>query len=385
MKPADEYEEPEKPEQPENTVANLEQLKDALTNSDASNIKLGADIVLDEAFTIDRDVTIDLNGNKLTTVANVAYPTPSTLYVEKGYSLTITNGKIVDVATKLNGGFNFIYVAEGGKLNLENVELTLSISPDVYWNDTMDRWQSNSAEHRIFTIGNNASVVLKNTNVTINITEVLNMKSYTRNPFTVVAVYFVRNSQNSEFVINGGSFTIQITDPVAKAGTDTIYFVKADRRTDVAEHATNTVAIKGDANVTIGGLTKAGELNSTNKLCYLGDGYNKGYTYYSGLAMFRVAGTATLNVDGLAYNLKGKECVWTIEHLCQDFGLRSVDKEFYNITEIVYSFACTACDHEAEFTLAELEEHVNYWGTKKVNGVVLPKCDHCSQGGLELQ
>ena len=66
MKPADEYEEPEKPEQPENTVANLEQLKDALTNSDASNIKLSANIVLDEAFTIDRDVTIDLNGKTYT-------------------------------------------------------------------------------------------------------------------------------------------------------------------------------------------------------------------------------------------------------------------------------------------------------------------------------
>ena len=250
----------------------------------------------------------------------------------------------------------------------------------------MDRWQSNSAEHHIITIGSDASVVFKDTNVVINVPAVVNFSSYTRNPFTVVAVYFARNSQNAEFVLDGGSFEIKVTDPNATSKIDTIYFVKSDRRTDVAANATNKVEVKGNAVVTIGGLNSAGKLNSNNRLFYLGDGYNKGYTYYSGIKTYILSSEAQFNIDGIAYSLNFEGAkAWDLEAICQEFGLRSVDKAFYATTEIVYGFACTDCEHEAEFTFAELQEYVQYWGTKKVNGVVLPKCDHCTYGGLELK
>ena len=51
-------------------------------------------------------------------------------------------------------------------------------------------------------------------------------------------------------------------------------------------------------------------------------------------------------------------------------ALNKEDGKAHNYTDNEKALLAVAKDIEGEFTLAELEEHVNYWGTKKVNGVL---------------
>ena len=281
----------------------------------------------------------------------------------------------------MNGNWNYIYVSANAKLNLENTTITISITPEVYRNSTMNRWQSNTAEHRIFIISNGASLKLKNSNIDITSPEVTNFSSYTRQSFTMVGVYFSRNSQNSEFIMDGGSFSIRSTNKVSTTSTDTLLFVKSDRAKEQYA-ATNKVEIKGNAEVTIGEPHTNGKLNSTNGLFYLGAGYYNGTIYYSGIKTYTLSKDATFSVDGVLYSLNtNADKTWDLEEICQDFGLKKSQKEFYNITEIEYHFVCSSCQREAYYTLTKVKE----FGTKTVNGVALPKCQYCSLGGLELQ
>ena len=386
MKEKEEVETPEQPADPiQKEVASVEELKNALSNPNVNSITLVENITLNEVFIINRDVEIDLNGKTLKTAKTVEYPNASTLTINPNCVVTIKNGKIVDVATNMNSSWNYIYVSANATLNLEDTSVAISITPEVYRNNTMNRWQSNSAEHRIFVISNGGSVVLKDANINIVTPEVTNFSNYTRQPFTMVGVYFSRNSQNAEFIMDGGSFSITSTNKVSTEATDTLYFVKSDRVKDQYA-ATNKVEIKGNAEVTIGEPHVDGKLNSTNELFYLGTGYYNGKVYYSGIKTYTLSKDAKFNVGGVSYALNTEEDkVWDLEEICQEFGLKKAQKAFYNITEIEYHFVCTDCNHEADFTLSKLEEHTNYWGTKKVNGVVLPKCAYCTYGGLELQ
>ena len=88
-----------------------------------------------------------------------------------------------------------------------------------------------------------------------------------------------------------------------------------------------------------------------------------------------------LKVDGIIYSLNTAEAkVWDLESICQEFGLRSVDKAFYNSVELTYHFVCTSCGSDAYLTLAEVMALPKI----TIKGVSYPRCPKCNNGGLEL-
>ena len=168
---------------------------------------------------------------------------------------------------------------------------------------------------------------------------------------------------------------------MATTSTDTIYFIKSDRKIETNAIASNTVELKGNANITIGGLSTKGQLNSTNGIFYLGDGYNSGSTYYSGIKTYTMGTNVVYNVDGMKYTLNTKaDKVWDLEAICQRFGLRSAEKAFYNNEEIEYHFVCTYCGKDVYLTL----EEVTSLPKITVSGVSYPRCPECNNGGLKL-
>jgi len=352
------------------------ELTDALADLYVTTIIFDKAITLDEDIVVTKDVTIDLNGQTLKPSKDAGFPNPRILTVDKDTTLTIKNGKIVDNAANINGGEDFIKVGEGATLNLENVDIAINLTAKVFWNNTMDRWQTNSATHRVFVVGTNATLNLNDSNVTVVSPKTQNVSNYVRYRFSIVGVHFAQNGQNAQFVMDGGSFSIQVTDPNATKGTadytDTLYFVKSERVTDTNANASNTVSLKGDAKVTIGGPDEAGKLQTTNNLFYLGAGYYNGKTYYSGIKTVSVAPGVEFDLNGVLYSMNNA-ANWDLESICQELGTNFANKRFDNIEEIKYHFVCTnkgySCTHEADYTLAEVPS----------------KCPVCGKGTLVIK
>ena len=356
-------------------VSNLTDLNTAISNPTVSEITFVENITLDVETVVDRDVVIDLNGYSLKAPKDLEYPASVMMTIGDDTEVTIKNGVFVDPTTNLNGGMDFFRVGENSVLTLENTSVAISVTAEVVFNDTLDRWQTNSATHRIFVLENNASVSLKDTDITVIAPKTVNFSSYARYNFNIIGIHFARNSTNAKFVMDGGSFTMQVTDPNASIGTydytDKLYFVKAERETGTLLAATNTLEIKGDAKVVVGGPNEDGELNSTNNLFYLGAGYNNGKTYYSGLKTFAVGADATIELNGVRYGMDA-DGAWELEKICQELGNGFANSHFDNAEEIEYHFACSnngyGCTFEEDFTLAE----------------VPAKCPECGKGSLVL-
>lgn len=357
-------------------VGNVHEWNFALSEANIVTVILTEDIVLDEVAVIDRGLVIDLNGKTVKAPTNVEYPNAMIFTVEEGSTLTIKNGTIVDNAARVNGGMDFIRIDDGATLNLDNVSIAITLTPYVYYNNTMDRWQTNSATHRIFVIGTEAVLNMNDSNVTVVSPKTQNVSKYVRYRFSIVGVHFAQNGQNAQFVMDGGSFSIQVTDPNAVKSTydytDTLYFVKAERVTDSTANATNTVTLKGDAKVTVGGPDEAGKLQTTNNLFYLGAGYSGGKTYYSGIKTVTVAPGVEFDLNGVLYSMN-TTAKWDLESLCQALGSNFANNRFENIEEIKYHFVCSnkgyTCTHEADYTLAELPT----------------KCPVCGKGKLTIK
>ena len=366
-------------------VDNLQDFSSAIANLDVESITLDANIVLEESFTIDRNVEIDLNGHTITPAKGLEYPNSVVLTVAKNTEVAIKGGTITNRKSPVDPDRDFIYVASGATLVLDNVNIAITVVPEVYWNNTRDLWQMDPAEHHIFTIGNGASLTLNNCDVTVLSPEYTNHPDYERN-MSIVGVYFNTNASNSEFVMNGGSFSILSTAPDSTKKTDTFYFAMSDRVVESYANATNTIALNGDVEINVGTLNEKGELNSTNYLFWFGPGYFSGKTYYSGVKTVTMSTGTTFNIDGYSYSLNtGAEKVWDVEGICQKFGTNKAQKEFYNAEEIKYHFTCTdsivGCTYDAELTLGELAKLV---GTVKINGVTYHRCPTCGKGGLQF-
>lgn len=376
----EEPEVPVEPEIPESTVqVDAESSLDAaLENEDVSDIVLENDITLTKPLIIGRDVTIDLNGYRLKTVANVEYPVASTMEILDGCKVAFKNGLILDVATKLDGGFDFIRVRKGAELNLDKVTVSITLSPEVKWNNTKDRWQTNSAEHRIIVIASGAAVNLNKSNVDVVSPKVQNINNYVRYRFAITGVYFARNAASSKFVMNGGSFSIKITDPNAANKlidyTDVLTFIKSERVTNDVANATNTAEIKGNADITIGGPNSEGKVVTDNNFFWLGTGYLNGDTIGSGLKTITLAAGTNFNMNGFAYTVKSAN-VLDVESKLQSYGANGSILSIYDVTELKYHFVCTnlgySCTYEADLTLAEVAEYT--------------KCPHCGTGKLVLE
>ena len=366
-------------------VDDLKGFENALKDPTIAFITLTEDLVLDKVFNIDRDLTINLNGKKFVPAKGLEYPDALLLNVAKDCEVVVKGGTIVTPKVAIESDMDFFRVASGASLLLEDVTVAVTVIPEVFWNNTKDVWQMNTAEHHIFTVGKDASLTLNNCDITVIAPEFNNYPDYIRN-MSIVGVYFVTNASNSEFVMNGGSFTIVTTASDATTKTDNLYFVKSERVIEQYAEATNTVVLAGDATVTIGEPNAIGVLNSTNYLYWFGIGYKSGKTYYSGVKTVTMSTEAVLNIDGFSYTLNTEEdMVWDVEGICQAFGTKKAQKASYNIEEIKYHFSCTdavvGCTYEAELTLTELAELVT---TVKINGVTYHRCPGCGKGGLEL-
>lgn len=353
------------------TVTGRVELESAIIKPSVNTIILEADIVLDKPLVISKDVVIDMNGHKITTVAKVEHPDASTVAISEGCDVTFMDGKIVDVAEKVNGGLDFIRVFKGATLTLDNVTVSIKVTPEIYFNNTMDRWQSNSAEHNIIVIYSDAAVNLTDSDVTVVSPKVTNFSNYVRYRFSIVGVKFAQSSTNAKFVMDGGSFDIQITDPHAKKSTvdytDNIYFVKADRNIATVPAASNTFEVKGNADITLGGPDEAGKIQTNNTLFWLGYGYYKGNTYYSGIKTITLAAGTNFNINGSSYTVKTASAL-DVKDICQEYGLGSAVIGIYDIEEIKYHFVCFnlgyGCTYEADLTLAEVAAQ--------------NKCPHCA-------
>jgi hypothetical protein len=176
--------------------------------------------------------------------------------------------------------------------------------------------------------------------------------------------------------MDGGSFTMQVTDPNATMSTtdytDTLYFVKSEREIGTLANASNIVDLKGDAQIAIGGPNEEGELNTTNNLFYLGAGYYNGKTYYSGIHSFKVGSEVDIDLNGVCYSMNAAY-EWGLESLCQAMGTSFANKRFDNAEEIEYHFECSnngySCTFEADLTLSEVPS----------------KCPICGKGTLIIK
>ncbi len=381
---------PDQPDQPADTVEveTFEELQEALETPGVFTIRFKNNIsvpqeVVETVTAAEKDVVIDLNGNTFKPANKAAYPNASIFEVAAGSSVVFENGTIVDTEPKVNGGMTFIRVKAGGSLELNNVDIVINVYPEVYWNDTMDRWQTNSAEHHVITLGTGSSAVLNDCNITVVSTEVPNVPSYTRRDFAVVGVFFAKDSENASFTMNGGSFTMQITEPQATTKTDTLYFIKAEN-TDT--DATNKVEING-AEITVGKPMYNGELNSTNYPYIAQTHYDGGYLY-SGVESIKINAGTVFSVNGKTYT-QNETKTYNTENATKN--LIGFIKDDCTVAEIVYSFVCTdkafGCTKTVEWTLEQVLEAKEYYRTINVSGYDLPliNCPSCKYGGFVLQ
>ena len=357
-------------------IDDLVDWNEAIADPTVTEIVLNTNITLPETYTVEKDLTIDLNGNQLRAPANPEYPDSIMINVADEAEVTVKNGVFVDPYGNLNGGFDFFIVGENSVLNLENCSVAIDVTAEVIYNGTMGRWQTNSATHRIFVLDSNATVNLVDTDITVLAPKTSNINNYARYKFSVVGVHFARNSTNAKFVMDGGSFTMQVTDPNATKGTidytDTLYFVKSERVTGTLATASNVVELKGDAKVVIGEPNEEGELHTTNNLFYLGAGYYNGNTYYSGVKSFKVGAEVDIDLNGVCYSMNA-DAEWDLEGFCQQLGSSFANNRFDNVTEIEYHFHCSdygyGCTFEADLTLSEIPT----------------KCPQCGKGHLVIQ
>jgi len=352
--------EPPAPEPPTTDTArvdNATDLRAALADPDITTIIFDANITLDDNLVISRDVTFDLNGKTIKPSANAGFPNPRIFTVDKDCTVTVKNGKIVDNAKEIDSGDDFIKVSEGATLNLDNVDVAITLTAMVYKNNTMNRWQTNSATHRIFVVGNGATLKLNGSDISVVSPKTQNFNNYVRYKFSIVGVHLTQNGQNTQFVMDGGSFSIQITDPNAVKSTadytDTIYFVKSERVTNTNANASNTVTLKGNAMVTIGGPDEAGKIQTNNNLFYLGAGYSGGKTYYSGIKTVSVAPGVEVDLDGVLYSMN-TVANWDLEYKCQALGSSFANGYFDNVEEVRYHFVCSNCGYSTDYTLSEV-------------------------------
>lgn len=351
-------------------VENAADFASAIADPDIKKVIFEANVTLTEALTVEKDLTIDLNGNKLYSPSKTTYPESLMFDVAADSTVTVKGGALVDRSGNLNGGWDFFRVGENAVLNLDDVTMTITVTPEVFYNNTMNRWQTNSATHRIFVIDSNATVNLTNSDIAIVSNKFANVSTYVRQNITIVGVHFARNSTNAKFVMDGGSFTMEVTDP--NVNGDNLYFVKSEREINTLANASNIVDIKGDAQIAIGAPNENGELKTTNNLFYLGAGYYNGKTYYSGIKSFMIGSEADIDLNGVCYSMN-KAYEWALEGFCQELGSSFANKRFDNITEIVYHFECSnygySCTYEADLTLGE----------------VTSKCPVCGKGTLILK
>ena len=359
------------------TVGSVAEFANALTDPTVSKIVLGADVKLTEALEVTRDLVIDLNGKKLTPASGLKYPAALILSVAKDCELTIKDGTIVNNATKLNGGMDFIRVSNGAVLNLDNVNVAIIVTPEVTWNNTMNRWQMNSAEHHIITIASNATANLNNCNITVASAKAVNAPDYTRN-MTVVGVFFNKNSTGAKLVMNGGSFSMEVTEPLANKNTDALHFIKAER---VDAEATNTVEING-TKVSVGGPNVAGTINSTNYLFAAQYHWVSPNYVYSGVDTVKLNGVS-FTISGEIYTLKAAKTYVT---KTSEKILKALIKDDCNVEEIKYHFICTdrafGCAYEADLTIKEIAKIAETYGTKVVDGITHADCPKCKYGVL---
>ena len=359
-------------------VNNVTDFASAIANPDVTEIVLKANLNLTEAYTVSKDITINLNGYVLTPAKEIVYPNAGIITVAQGAEVVIKGGVINESTKNLDGGQTFIRVSAGANLVLDNVVINITVNPKVFFNNTMDRWQMNSAEHRVITISSDASVTLNNTNISVIAPDVVNFKTYTRN-MTIVGVYFAQNSNNAKFVMNGGSFTIKTTEPNATKSTDTIYFIKSDRA-DV--EATNTVEINGNAKITLGDVNASGALTSTNYLYVSQKRWVSPNYVYGGLDTVKISTGASISLSGATYTLNTASAV-TFVTKASEINLLSLMMEKCNVVETKYHFAC-ACGFTADLTVKEIANHVQKYTTVTVDGIAYPKCPNCKNGYISL-
>ena len=366
----------QKPSAPAITVnvSSLSDWKNAASRENVGTIVLSESINMTEAVEFDRDVVIDLNGNSLS-APKAEYPNALGITATDNAEVVIKNGTFVAPKRNLNGGMDFFRVGDNAVLTLENVTITLNVTAEVEYNNTAKRWQSNSATHRIFVLGTGSTVNLINTNITVVSPKTSNVPDYVRYRFSIVGVHFGQNSTHSKFVMDGGSFTMQVTDPNAVKGnsdyTDSLYFIKSERDINYLTEASNSVELKGDAHIAIGAPDEAGKIQTTNNLFYLGAGYLNGKTYYSGIKTVSVGSGVEVELNGVNYSLNS-DAQWDLEAKCQALGTGFANKNFDNAEEIKYHFSCSnngyGCDYEADLTLSE----------------VPAKCPECGKGSLGI-
>ena len=372
-------------------VSDVDGFLSALEKPSVEAIILQENITLTETLVIDRDLVLDLNGHTIKAAKEIAYPNARILAVNDECVVTVKNGSLVDMANNIRGGMDYIRIGKNAVLNLENVDVNISITNYIYFNNTMDRWQSDSANHRIIVIGNGATANLLDSDVSVVSPKTQNFSNYVRVGFSIVGVHFAKDSSNAKLVMDNGSFNIKVTDPNAAITTtdytDTLYFVKSERDTANVAKATNTVSLKGKPQITIGTVNTAGKLNTTNGLFQFGMGYTNGKMIGSGLKNISLSAGTTFNVNGYAYSVKAGAS-WDTEAKYQGFGIGNSQLAAYEVTEIKYHVVCSdkafGCNHEADMTLAEIAAYTKEWGTIKVDGVYLPNCSHCKYGGLQV-
>ena len=146
-------------------VGTAEDFLAALQNAEVSNITLTADITVNQAVVIDRDVTINLNDNTLTfvTAADTPLESESVFYFEgiskdETITATILNGDIeFEVNNSSNGTLSMIFV-QYATLNLTNVDVRSDRTGIFVAIATLNMVGGSVTAEGVYAIGTNASV-----------------------------------------------------------------------------------------------------------------------------------------------------------------------------------------------------------------------------------
>ena len=292
----------------EATVNSKEELEQALANSSVTTIKLGEDITASITIAAGKDVTLDLNGHKLTNTDG-----QHTITNNGTLTITATNGGTVDNVT------------HGHAAIVNNGTATLNGGTYTRSKEDSENNKGSAGKNSFYTILNDNGAMMT-INEGVRVTNVGHFSSMIRNGGTSASTMIInggtfsgglnaiKNDEAGVLTIKGGDFSNTTQFVVMNWHKTTINggsfkaLASAEAVLFTAKYAENTAV--GELTITNGTFERAADTQKMLEVTYKGENGDVLYTGTAGISggvfaddvsAYATEGTAVASLKGVYY------------------------------------------------------------------------------------